>query len=64
MATSTNGSKTLTIPTLSMESVVAINELLQQVNIPVTAPEFETVAMTWARLKTELSAIEKYHAGT
>lgn len=48
------------VPTLSAESAIVLIDLLTNVNLPVSHPQFEEVAAMWAKAKRELVAIERY----
>ena len=48
-------------PTLSRISVTVLTEMLGNVQLPVTHPNVEELAMMWATAKRELEAIADWH---
>jgi hypothetical protein len=47
-------------PTLSPQSVAVLTEVLGNVTIPVTHPQFEEVTAAWTVVRRELAAIAEY----
>lgn len=54
--------KPSSLPTLSVDSVAVLLELLGRVQLPVSHPQFEEVAAMWAKAKQELVAIANHHS--
>lgn len=48
-------------PTLSPQSVAVLTEVLGNVTIPVTHPQFDDVTAAWSVLRRELAAIKNWH---
>lgn len=59
--TASNGAARTAAPSLSPRSVAALTELLGNVNLPISHPQFEELAAVWAQAKRELAAIAEHY---
>jgi len=48
-------------PVLSAQSVEVLTDLMANVQLPVSHPNFEEVAVAWGQTKRELSALSEWH---
>lgn len=51
-------------PFLSAETVAVLVELLGNVQLPVSHPQFEEVAAVWGKAKRELAELSQYYTET